>query len=141
MSCGARLPVYVLFIGAFFPSEKARNYLFGIYILGAILGLFAAKFLRMTAFRGLDEPFVMEMPKYRMPNWHLVWFMAYNKAKMYLKKAGTFILLASLLIWFASNSPKSEENLNDFNAQERAIEQSYLGQFGKGIEPILNPSS
>ena len=136
MSCGARLPVYVLFIGAFFPSEKAKNYLFGIYILGAILGLFAAKFLRMTAFRGLDEPFVMEMP-----NWHLVWFMVYNKAKMYLKKAGTFILLASLLIWFASNSPKSEENLNDFNAQERAIEQSYLGQFGKGIEPILNPSS
>lgn len=111
MSCGARLPVYVLFIGAFFPSEKAGNYLFGIYILGAILGLCAAKFLRMTAFRGLDEPFVMEMPKYRMPNWHLVWFMVYNKAKMYLKKAGTFILLASLLIWFASNFPKSEENL------------------------------
>ncbi|ECL1437821.1 ferrous iron transporter B [Campylobacter jejuni] len=75
MSCGARLPVYVLFIGAFFPSEKA----------------------------------------------------------------GTFILLASLLIWFASNFPKSEENLNDFNAQERAIEQSYLGQFGKGIEPIFKP--
>ncbi|ECO5820007.1 TPA: ferrous iron transporter B [Campylobacter jejuni] len=139
MSCGARLPVYVLFIGAFFPSEKAGNYLFGIYILGAILGLFAAKFLRMTAFRGLDEPFVMEMPKYRMPNWHLIWFMVYNKAKMYLKKAGTFILLASLLIWFASNFPKSEENLNDFNAQERAIEQSYLGQFGKGIEPIFKP--
>ncbi|HEA7994876.1 TPA: ferrous iron transporter B [Campylobacter jejuni] len=139
MSCGARLPVYVLFIGAFFPSEKAGNYLFGIYILGAILGLCAAKFLRMTAFRGLDEPFVMEMPKYRMPNWHLVWFMVYNKAKMYLKKAGTFILLASLLIWFASNFPKNEENLNDFNAQERAIEQSYLGQFGKGIEPIFKP--
>ncbi|EAJ5947769.1 ferrous iron transporter B [Campylobacter jejuni] len=75
MSCGARLPVYVLFIGAFFPSEKA----------------------------------------------------------------GTFILLASLLIWFASNFPKNEENLNDFNAQERAIEQSYLGQFGKGIEPIFKP--
>ncbi|HEG8512170.1 TPA: ferrous iron transporter B [Campylobacter jejuni] len=75
MSCGARLPVYVLFIGAFFPSEKA----------------------------------------------------------------GTFILLASLLIWFASNFPKSEENLNDFNAQERAIEQSYLGQFGKSIEPIFKP--
>lgn len=72
MSCGARLPVYVLFIGAFFPSEEAGNYLFGIYLLGAILGLIAAKFLRSTAFRGIDEPFVMEMPKYRMPNWHLV---------------------------------------------------------------------
>lgn len=60
------------------------------------MGLCAAKFLRMTAFRGLDEPFVMEMPKYRMPNWHLVWLMVYNKAKMYLKKAGTFILVAYL---------------------------------------------
>ncbi|MFY4755352.1 ferrous iron transport protein B [Campylobacter jejuni] len=138
MSCGARLLVYVLFIGAFFQVKK-QEIIFLEFILGAILGLFAAKFLRMTAFRGLDEPFVMEMPKYRMPNWHLVWFMVYNKAKMYLKKAGTFILLASLLIWFASNFPKSEENLNDFNAQERAIEQSYLGQFGKGIEPIFKP--
>lgn len=133
MSCGARLPVYVLFIGAFFPSEEAGNYLFGIYLLGAILGLIAAKFLRSTAFRGIDEPFVMEMPKYRMPNWHLVWFMVFNKAKMYLKKAGTFILVASLLIWFASNFPNNESNLDDFSAQERAVEQSYLGQFGKQL--------
>ncbi len=142
MSCGARLPVYVLFIGAFFPSEKAGNYLFGIYILGAILGLCAAKLLRMTAFRGLDEPFVMEMPKYRMPNWHLVWFMVYNKAKMYLKKAGTFILLASLLIWFASNFPQNNVtnvNLSELEKQELAIENSYLGQFGKAIEPIFAP--
>ncbi|HEB7535763.1 TPA: ferrous iron transport protein B [Campylobacter coli] len=139
MSCGARLPVYVLFIGAFFPSEEAGNYLFGIYLLGAILGLIAAKFLRSTAFRGIDEPFVMEMPKYRMPNWHLVWFMVFNKAKMYLKKAGTFILVASLLIWFASNFPNNESNLDDFSAQERAVEQSYLGQFGKTIEPIFSP--
>ncbi|OOX89601.1 ferrous iron transport protein B [Campylobacter coli] len=139
MSCGARLPVYVLFIGAFFPSEEAGNYLFGIYLLGAILGLIAAKILRTTAFRGIDEPFVMEMPKYRMPNWHLVWFMVFNKAKMYLKKAGTFILVASLLIWFASNFPNNESNLDDFSAQERAVEQSYLGQFGKTIEPIFSP--
>lgn len=68
MSCGARLPVYVLFIGAFFGGEQAGNYLFGIYILGAFLGLLAAKFLKMTAFRGIDEPFVMEMPKSRMPS-------------------------------------------------------------------------
>lgn len=141
MSCGARLPVYVLFIGAFFPSEKAGNYLFGIYILGAILGLCAAKLLRMTAFRGFDEPFVMEMPKYRMPNWHLVWFMVYNKAKMYLKKAGTFILLASLLIWFASNFPQNnaDKNLGELEKQELIIENSYLGQFGKAIEPIFAP--
>ncbi|EAJ1254067.1 ferrous iron transport protein B [Campylobacter lari] len=137
MSCGARLPVYVLFVGVFFPADVAGNYLFGIYLLGAFLGLIAAKILRMSAFRGQDEPFVMEMPKYRMPNWNLVWFMVFNKAKMYLKKAGTFILIASLLIWFASNFPAQENNTQDALTQELQIENSYLGQFGKAIEPIF----
>ncbi|MCV3424564.1 ferrous iron transport protein B [Campylobacter sp. CNRCH_2013_0671h] len=139
MSCGARLPVYVLFVGVFFPADVAGNYLFGIYLLGAFLGLIAAKILRMSAFKGQDEPFVMEMPKYRMPNWNLVWFMVFNKAKMYLKKAGTFILIASLLIWFASNFPAQENNTQDALTQELQIENSYLGQFGKAIEPIFAP--
>ncbi|EPM8371990.1 ferrous iron transport protein B [Campylobacter upsaliensis] len=140
MSCGARLPVYVLFIGAFFGGEQAGNYLFGIYILGAFLGLLAAKFLKMTAFRGIDEPFVMEMPKYRMPNWNLVWQMSLNKAKMYLKKAGTFILLASILIWFASNFPiQTNAPEDEKKAAELQVENSYLGQFGKTIEPIFAP--
>ena len=157
MSCGARLPIYVLFIGAFFPQEQAGNWLFGIYILGAILGLIAAKILRLTAFRGVDEPFVMEMPKYRMPNWKLVWFMIYNKAKMYLKKAGTFILAASVLIWFASTFPLQEETKAQYEKQIQAtqeetaqetlnfklektlIENSYLGQAGKFIEPLFSP--
>ncbi|MBS4331858.1 ferrous iron transport protein B [Campylobacter vulpis] len=140
MSCGARLPVYVLFIGAFFGGEQAGNYLFGIYILGAFLGLLAAKFLKMTAFRGIDEPFVMEMPKYRMPNWNLVWQMSFNKAKMYLKKAGTFILLASILIWFASNFPiQTNAPEDEKKAAELQVKNSYLGQFGKTIEPIFTP--
>lgn len=141
MSCGARLPVYVLFIGAFFGGEQAGNYLFGIYILGAFLGLLAAKLLRMTAFKGINEPFVMEMPKYRMPNWNLVWQMCFNKAKMYLKKAGTFILLASILIWFASNFPLQTNAQEDekLAAAEQQIENSYLGQFGKAIEPVFAP--
>ncbi len=92
MSCGARLPVYVLFVGAFFPAQQAGNWLFGIYILGALLGLVMAKILRLTAFKGPDEPFVMEMPKYRMPNWRLVWFAIYTKAKMYFNRQG-------LLFW------------------------------------------
>ncbi|MDA3968950.1 ferrous iron transport protein B [Helicobacter ibis] len=156
MSCGARLPVYVLFVGAFFPADVAGNWLFGIYILGAILGLIMAKILRMTAFKGDDEPFVMEMPKYRIPNWNLVWFSVYSKAKMYLKKAGTFIFAASVLIWFASTFPIQEElqaqyaskielaNEEDkesleFELQEQLIENSYLGQAGKIIEPIFRP--
>ena len=157
MSCGARLPVYVLFVGAFFPAQQAGNWLFGIYILGALLGLVMAKILRLTAFKGPDEPFVMEMSKYRMPNWRLVWFAIYTKAKMYLKKAGTFILAASVLIWFASFYPiqeetkevyesKMEQVLNEeekeklaFALEESLIENSYLGMTGKLIEPVFAP--
>jgi ferrous iron transport protein B len=97
MSCGARLPIYVLFAGAFFAEEQAGNILFIIYISGAVLGLFAAKVLKMFVFKGEDEPFVMEMPKYRMPSLKLIWHTVYGQAKSYLKKAGTFILAASHL--------------------------------------------
>lgn len=62
MSCGAKLPVYVLFVGAFFPEENAGNILFIIYLAGALMGLVAAKFLKVFVFKGKDEPFVMEMP-------------------------------------------------------------------------------
>jgi len=107
MSCGAKLPVYVLFIGAFFAEQNAGNILFMIYLAGALLGLFAAKFLRSFVFKGDEEPFVMEMPKYRMPSLKLIWHTVYTKSLMYLKKAGTFILAASMLIWFASSYPKN----------------------------------
>lgn len=157
MSCGARLPVYVLFVGAFAPESQAGNWLFAIYILGAILGLIAAKILRMTAFKGPDEPFVMEMPKYRIPNWKLVWFMVYNKAKMYIKKAGTFILAATVLIWIASTFPLHKDVVADyeqkielatsdeqkdelsFELEKYLIENSYLGMTGKIIEPVFAP--
>lgn len=157
MSCGARLPVYVLFVGAFAPESQAGNWLFAIYILGAILGLIAAKILRMTAFKGPDEPFVMEMPKYRIPNWNLVWFMVYNKAKMYIKKAGTFILAAAVLIWIASTFPLHKDVVADyeqkielatsdeqkdelsFELEKYLIENSYLGMTGKIIEPVFAP--
>ena len=98
MSCGARLPIYILFAGAFFAKEQAGNVIFAIYISGALLGLIMAKILRMTAFKGEDEPFVMEMPKYRMPSLKLLWFIVSKEAWMYLKKAGTFILAATILI-------------------------------------------
>lgn len=157
MSCGARLPVYVLFIGAFAPKEEAGNWLFAIYIFGAIVGLACAKFLRVMVFRGKDEPFVMEMPKYRIPNWRLVWFMIANKAKMYLKKAGTFILAASVLIWFSNMYPKNEQIAAKFDEQialtqdiskketlefeksNALLQNSYLGKAGKALEPIFAP--
>lgn len=134
MSCGAKLPVYVLFVGAFFPPEQAGNILFLIYIAGALLGLVMAKILRMTAFKGKDEPFVMEMPKYRWPTLKLIYIIVWGKAKSYLKKAGTFILAATVLIWFASTYPKS-----DTESAAIQLENSYLGQVGKATEPFFAP--
>ncbi len=157
MSCGARLPIYVLFVGAFFSQSQAGNILFIIYISGAFLGIIAAKILKMTAFKGEDEPFVMEMPKYRLPSLKLIWHTVSGQAKMYLKKASTFILLASVLVWFASNYPKQpeaeqqyqvqiEQTQNKEDAAELAnklalykLENSYLGQIGHASEPFFAP--
>ena len=122
MSCGARLPVYVLFAGAFFEESMAGNVLFGIYIVGALLGLIAAKILRVTAFKGEDEPFVMEMPKYRLPSLRLLWFVVYSKSIMYIKKAGTFILLASMLIWFISAYPKNSVIEAEYTTKIEALQ-------------------
>jgi len=160
MSCGARLPIYVLFTGAFFAADTAGTVLFIIYIVGALLGVLAAKILRMTAFKGKDEPFVMEMPKYRWPSLKLIWHTVSNQSYMYLKKAGTYILMASVLIWFASNYPKYPEVESSYQARieiaakqnqhEEAkklnnellmynLEHSYLGMVGKASEPFFAP--
>ena len=157
MSCGARLPIYVLFAGAFFGAEKAGNILFVIYISGALLGLIMAKVLRVVVFKGDDEPFVMEMPKYRLPSFTLVWHTVYNNAKSYVKKAGTFILGASILIWALATYPNQPlleksyaskiEEIKDTQKvsqlenelKMKKLENSYLGQIGKASEPFFAP--
>ncbi len=157
MSCGARLPVYVLIISAFFPPEVAGSILFGVYLLGVLMALLGAFLLRKTIFSGEDEPFVMEMPKYRMPSLKLIWFSVKSKALMYLKKAGTYILAAAVLIWFVSNYPQNESLQQQYDAlieesldneqatilsmelEQKLLEQSYLGQAGKFIEPAFTP--
>ena len=168
MSCGARLPVYTLFIAAFFAPQVAGNVLYGIYIFGALVGLCMAKILKLTAFKGDDEPFVMEMPKYRLPTLRLIAFSVWHKAVSYVKKAGTFILLASVIIWVGTQFPKNsvleeqmaqsvqilKENMkftqeNDalqdeideiyHNYQAALVEQSYLGRIGQLIQPIFAP--
>jgi ferrous iron transport protein B len=141
MSCGARLPIYVLFAGAFFGQDNAGNILFIIYISGAMLGLVMAKALKTFVFKGEDEPFVMEMPKYRMPSLKLIWHTVYSQAKGYLNKAGTFILAASILIWFASNYPKVQAP-QDFDTNQvkmYELEHSYLGKVGHASEPFFAP--
>ncbi len=156
MSCGARLPIYVLFTGAFFGADRAGNILFLIYISGAMLGLIMAKILRVVIFKGKDEPFVMEMPKYRFPSFTLIWHTVYNNAKSYVKKAGTFILGASVLIWILATYPnqplleKSYQAKIEKSSKDKAkklenelkmkkLEQSYLGKIGKATEPLFKP--
>jgi ferrous iron transport protein B len=157
MSCGAKLPIFVLFAGAFFGQEQAGNVLFVIYITGAMFGLISAKVLKVFVFKGKDEPFVMEMPKYRMPSFKLIWHTVVTKALMYLKKAGTFILAASVLIWFASNYPKNHDIQEEFSKKielavsedektelsnklaETLLENSYLGTIGKFSQPFFAP--
>ena len=111
----------------------------------------------MTAFKGKDEPFVMEMPKYRLPSFSLIWHTVKTKTTMYIKKAGTFIAAASMLVWFLSNYPHNEEMIAMKNAKiekisdekekkmaqttlsENLLEQSFLGRIGKFIEPVFEP--
>lgn len=165
MSCGAKLPVYVLLAGAFFPPAVAANVMFGIYMLGVFLGLLTALLLKSTVLEKESEPFVMELPPYRWPTVSSVLFQSRVKAMMYLKKAGTVILLAVLLIWTASNFPKNaaierelalekariEATVADEDAraleleavEHRAsaaqLEYSIAGRTGKLIEPVIKP--
>ena len=133
MSCGARLPVYVLLVSAFFSPEIQGNVMFAIYLGGALVGLIVAKILRIVLFKGEPEPFVMELPKYRFPKMKAILFDLWIKTKLYLKKAGVFIALASLLIYFLSSYPKIEA------PKEIQLENSYLAKIGKLIEPITKP--
>ncbi len=157
MNCSARLPVYVLLIAAFFPAYNAGNILFAIYITGALLGLIVAKILRTLLFKGEPEPFVMEMPPYRFPSLKALALELWYKAKIFIKKAGTFIAGAAMIIWFLSSYPKNpsliqlyeqkmelaktiqEKKALEEELKAKLLEQSYLGRVGKMIEPIFKP--
>ena len=142
MSCGARLPVYVLLVGTFFAPEVQGDVMFAIYIGGALMGLIVAKVLRVVAFKGEPEPFVMEMPKYRFPSMKGILLDLWIKTKMYLKKAGTFIAAAAFAIWFLSSYGYDEKELQkvpEAQQQTYIMEHSYLADIGKTIEPVLAP--
>ena len=157
MSCGAKLPVYILLLSAFFAPAAAGNILFGIYLFGIMLALISAFILKKAAFPGQSEPFVMELPPYRLPGYKSLLFQMIFKVKMYLKKAGTIILIASVIIWLASNFPVSsaiEQSYNDQislttntatieqlenQAAAEQLEYSVAGKFGRLIEPVIRP--
>lgn len=125
MSCSARLPVYTLFAAAFFPPEWAGTVVFGVYALGIVFGIVFAKIFRKYIFAGEAEPFVMELPPYHLPTLKATLTHMFERGIMYLKKAGTFILAASILVWFITTYPMDVEYSKDYDALHDQVAQTY----------------
>lgn len=134
MSCSARLPVYIIIIGAFFPSHSALV-LFSLYTLGILMAILLAHVFSKYVVKGESSPYVMELPPYRMPSAKSVTRHTWEKGKQYLKKMGTTILSASIIVWALSYFPQSTSE----EVKESQIEQSYIGRIGKTIEPVIRP--
>jgi ferrous iron transport protein B len=128
MSCGARLPVYVLFTGAFF-SSRSGTVLWSLYVMGIVLAILMGILFKRTLFRGESPMFIMELPPYRMPSGHSLAIHTWEKGKHFLIKAGTYILSVSVLVWFLLNLPWGVQNKQD----------SYLGKVGSAIAPAFAP--
>jgi ferrous iron transport protein B len=135
MSCGARLPVYALFIGAFFPQRITGNILFSLYLLGILVAVITAKLLRRYLFKGAAAPFVMELPPYRLPTAKGLLIHTWERTSVYLKKAGTVIFAGCIFIWFLSNFPQGAHG----NAAEK-MKNSFAGRIGRTIAPVFKPT-
>lgn len=164
MSCSARLPVYVLLTGAFFP-QNASVILLSLYVTGILLAVLMARLFKRFLFNEEDVPFVMELPPYRMPTGKSILIHMWEKAKQYLHKMGGIILVASILIWFLGYFPRQTESSGHFERQIAEIENaeldskaktdtidelerlraidhqqnSYIGRVGQAIQPIMAP--
>ena len=164
MSCSARLPVYVLLTGAFFP-KNASFVLLALYVSGILLAVIMARLFKRFLFNEEDVPFVMELPPYRMPTGKSIMIHMWEKAKQYLHKMGGIILVASIIIWFLGYFPRHSESGDQFDRQIAEIENteldsqektdtieelerlkaidhqqnSYIGRIGQTIQPILAP--
>lgn len=169
MSCSARLPVYLLIIGAVFPSHRG-TILFSIYMLGIVLAIVVALLFKKTLFSGEGSPFVMELPPYRMPTMRSTLRHMWAKGIQYLKKMGGVILVASIILWALGYFPRQADYSNEVlakkellenvisngSAQEKEVaqkelknierhieaerlQQSYIGRIGKAIEPVISP--
>lgn len=162
ISCSARLPVFILFTGAFF-GESAGTALFGIYMVSIAVALGAALFLSKTIVKGANtSPFLMELPPYRVPTWQSVSTHMSSNASEFLRKVGGIIVVGSIVIWFLQTFPLDVELSKDYqqeisvleakpqvnkemitqlklDMQQEAQHKSYLGQIGRFVQPIFSP--
>lgn len=164
MSCSARLPVYILFISAFFPKNQG-TVLFLLYMLGALFAILSALFLKRVFFKSEEIPFVMELPPYRVPTIRSILKHVSFRTSLYFRKIGGVILLASIIVWFLSNFPRSvtyskdfegeiskvnasglsatekEESVNHLSMEQKSEKHtgSFMGIIGNTIEPVMRP--
>ena len=134
MSCSARLPIYLVLIGAFFP-KSGSFILLVIYAIGILLAVLMARLFSRFLVKGDDTPFVMELPPYRIPTMKTIFRHTWEKGAQYLKKMGGVIMIASIIIWFLGYYP----NHNAYGSVAEQQEHSYIGQIGKTIEPAIKP--
>ena len=158
MSCGARLPIYALIIPAFFAPKYSATIFFIIYLIGVVIALTAAIFMRSTLFKGDGEVYLMELPPYRMPTIRSVLLHMWDRGKMYLQKAGTIILLTSIILWLCNNYPEKKIFDRNYEAEIEAVkdnaeavadlenardaekmEYTVSGRIGKAMEPFFRP--
>ena len=139
MSCSARLPVYLLLAGTFFP-RNAGLVLFGVYATGIILAILIARLFKKFLFKKDEVPFVMELPPYRFPTGKTIWNHTWEKGAQYLKKMGTIILVGSIIIWFLGYYPRPA-NVETLTAEQKTeqLENSFIGKIGHSIEPAIKP--
>lgn len=134
MSCSARLPIYILLAGTFFPSH-AGLVMIGLYLLGILLAVVTARLMRHSFFKIDETPFVMELPPYRIPTSKTTLLHMWDKCAQYLRKMGGLILIASIVVWFLSYYPRTEVG----TSSAAHYENSYLGSVGKACEPVFAP--
>ena len=166
MSCGARMPIYMLILAAFFPEKFHTPMLWSIYVIGIVLAIFCAKMLRLTVLRGQAAPFVMELPPYRLPTIKGLFVHMGERAWSYVRKAGTIILTASVILWVITSYPKSPEIERNYQTQvasakveyqnapdmlktklseikaaasSQELQHTVAGRVGHFIEPFLKP--
>ncbi|MEA2037452.1 MAG: ferrous iron transport protein B [Nanoarchaeota archaeon] len=129
MSCGARLPVYILFVSAFFTRNQGMV-IFSLYLLGILVAIFMGLIFKKTLLKGLSSPFVMELPPYRLPTIKGTLIHMWERGKVFMIKAGTIIFSVVLVIWFLGSVPFGVEY---------GSEQSVIGMIGKAISPVFQP--
>lgn len=128
MSCGARLPVYVVFIGTFFP-DNSGTVLWSLYILGIFIAIILGLILKKSLFKGGSPVFIMELPPYRVPTIRDLYIHTWQKLRHFVIKAGTYILAISIIVWFLLNLPWGIKDKKD----------SLLGKLGSTIAPVFKP--